>query len=277
MSRSYTQEQLDFLREEYKTQRVPALTIAFNAKFKQSRTENAIKSTLTREGFKCDRAPGFRKGERMTYSKEQVAFIKEAYTRLSLADMTAAFNAEFGETKTVKQLRSFTRNHKVRSGRTGCFEKGHVPWTAGKAGKGICKPNSGSFKKGDIPANTRPMGSERICPKDGFILVKIEEENPYTDATTRFKHKHVVIWEEANGPTPENHVIRFLDGDKKNCVIENLGLFTRAESLQMTRLGFSDVPVEIKPTVAAMAKLDSKRFELARAQSEISKSAGNNE
>jgi len=271
---SYTKEQLDFLRDEYKAQRVPALTAAFNAKFGQSRTENAIKTTLTREGFKCGRKPGFMKGERLTYTPEQVGFIKDGYLTMDKHKLTEAFNREFGTNKGVNQIEAFIDNHKIRCGRTGRFEKGNIPWTAGVAGKGICKPNSGSFKKGDIPGNVRALGSERICPKDGFILVKIEEENPYTEAKTRFKHKHVVIWEGAHGPTPEGHVIRFLDGDKLNCVLENLGLFTRAESLQMTRLGFSDVPDDFKPTIIAMAKLDSKRFELARAQSEISKSAG---
>ncbi len=265
MSRNiYTQEQLDFLRDGYKAQRVPELTLKFNEKFDQARTEKAIKSTLKREGFKCGRAPGFRKGERLTYSKEQMAFIMEAYTRMSLDEMTAAFNRKFQETKTVKQLRSFTRNHNIRSGRTGRYEKGNIPWTAGTAGKGICKPNSGSFQKGDVPVNVRPLGSERICPQDGFILLKIEEENPYTGAPTRYKHKHVVIWEETHGPAPEGYVIRFLDGNKLNCILENLGLFTRAESLQMTRLGFGDVPDEFKPTITAMAKLDAKRFELVR-------------
>lgn len=263
MRRSYTQKQLDFLREGYKTQRVPELTAAFNAEFNQSRTENAIKATLTREGFKCGRKPGFRKGERLTYTPEQVAFVRENYRTMSRKELTEAFNGHFYMDKTVNQITSFVKNHKIKSGRTGQYEKGNVPWTAGMAGKGVCKPNSGSFRKGDVPVNTREMGSERIS-KDGFTLVKVKEDNPYTGAKTRFKHKHVVIWEDANGPVPDNHVIRFLDGDKTNITLENLGLFTRAESLQMSRLGFSDVPKELKPTITVMAKLDAKRFELER-------------
>jgi len=262
MRLGYTQEQLDYLRVGYKTMRVPELTAAFNNEFDQARTEKAIKSTLKREGFKCGRKPGFKKGERLTYTKEQMAFIKDAYTRMSLVELTEAFNQKFGADKKASQLRSLTRNQRIRSGRSGRFEKGVTPWNTGT--KGVMKPNSGSFKKGNVPGNIKPMYHERICPKDGFILIKVPERNPYTGAPTRYKHKHVWIWEQVNGPVPADHVIRFLDGNKMNCVQENLGLFTRAESLQMSRLGFSEAPDEVKPTITAMAKLDTKLFETTR-------------
>jgi len=37
------------------------------------------------------------------------------------------------------------------------FKKGQIPWNSGLAGKGICKPNSGSLKKG-----------QRISPRTEF-------------------------------------------------------------------------------------------------------------
>jgi hypothetical protein len=153
-------------------------------------------------------------------------------------------------------------NHNIRSGRTGCFEKGHVPWTLGK--KGIhCHPTT-EFKKGHIPANTRSLGSERIDNKDGYIWVKIAEPNPYTDAKTCFKQKHVVLWELTHGPVPEGFVVIFKDSDRKNCVIENLELISRADLARLNQLGYREAQPEIKPALLTLAKLKTKLFAAER-------------
>lgn len=182
-----------------------------------------------------------------------------AQLRFSLSG--EAFNAEFGADKTEGQIRGFTRNHRLRSGRTGRYERGDKPWNTGT--KGVSKPNSGTFRKGNVPGNTRPMYSERIN-KDGFVEIKVPLANPYTGAETRFMHKHVWVWEQANGPVPPDHVIRFLDGDKTNCALENLGLFTRAESLEMTRLGYGEAHADVKPSIALLARLKTAAHKAKR-------------
>jgi hypothetical protein len=256
--RQYTDEQLDFLREGYKAHRLPELTRRFNERFGTDKTEKQIKSTLQNHKIRCGRKTGFKVGERRQYTGEQLAFLRENYPRMGQQELLAAFNAEFGLDKTVQQLKATLNNYKIRSGRTGCFEKGQKVWNDGLAGKGVCKPNSGSFQKGSIPPNRKPLWDERICSKDGFILMKVPETDPYTGFPTRYKHKHVWVWEQANGPVPPDHVIRFLDGDKLNCSLDNLGLFTRAESLEMTRLGFSEVEKEAKPAMAALGQLSAR-------------------
>jgi hypothetical protein len=258
MARSrYTEDQIAFLREWWPQMRLDELTEAFNYVFDQDRSETSIKAALKNRKIRCGRKRGFKKGERLTYTAEQIEFITEEYKRLNKRELTKAFNKRFGTNKRVSQIEAFIDNHKIRCGRTGRFEKGNVPWTAGMAGKGVCKPNSGSFKKGNVPANIVPMYTERIN-KDGFVEIKVPIPNPYTSAETRFMHKHVWLWEQANGPVPEDHVIRFMDGDKTNCSLDNLGLFTRAESLEMTRLGFSEVDKDVKPTVAALGQLSAR-------------------
>lgn len=77
-----------------------------------------------------------------------------------------------------QQLSAFVKRHKIKSGRTGQFKGGHKAWNAGS--KGMMKANKESFKKGNLPGNIKPLGSERIDSKDGFILIKIAEKNPYT-------------------------------------------------------------------------------------------------
>ena len=142
--------------------------------------------------------------------------------------------------------------HRYRSGRV---EKGHKPWNLGK--KGYMGANRTSFRKENIPANRRPLWSERIT-KGGFIEMKVPERNPYTGSPTRYKAKHVYIWEKAYGPAPEGHVVAFKDNDSANCDLDNLILLSRAVLLAINLHGYKDQPEELKPSVLALARLEVK-------------------
>lgn len=192
------------------------------------------------------------------YTAEQFALLRVWYSSMSVSELTPAFNAKFGTDRTQQQIKTYVHNHGIRSGRTGCFEKGSKPWNTGT--KGLTKPNTGNFKKGGIPGNLKPLGAERICSKDGFVLVKIAEKNPYTEALTRYKHKHIVVWEQTHGPAPEGMVIAFRDGDKMNCDINNLMLISRAELLRLNQYNYKEAPEELKPSLLALTKLEVKVF-----------------
>jgi hypothetical protein len=256
----YTQEHLDFLREHYPNMLVDALTAAFNQRFGVQKTEVQIKSTLKRHNIKCGRATGNQKGVLRAFTKEQHDWICEAYKEMSLVQMTEAFNQQFGTTKTVKQIRSFTRNHSIRSGRDGKFEKGHVP--ANKGTKGMMKANKTSFKKGNKPANVSPMWKERIT-KDGYIEIKVPERNPYTGFMGRYVLKHKWIWQKEKGSVPDGYALMFLDGDKRNCDIANLALVKRAELLLINRQ-FPNLPAKLIPTAIGIAQVSVKARELSR-------------
>jgi len=259
----FTAEHIEFLRGGYQQMRIPALTAAFNKKFGLDKTEGSIKAALKNRRITCGRKPGFAKGEFFhKYTREQADFIGATYPLMPLAELTKAFNIKFGTEMSESSLRAFTRNHKIRSGRTGQFDKGHVPFNAGT--KGVMKPNSGSFKKGDVPGNIRPLGSERICSKDGYVLVKIAQENPHTGHKTRFHLKHIVEWEKENGPLPEGMILRFLDGDKINTDPSNLVPVNRAEHLRLTNMGFNELPAEVKPVALTLARVEAKTFQLKK-------------
>ena len=116
------------------------------------------------------------KGSAIHYSQEQLDFIKANCT-LSRKDLTEKVNGVFGSEFSVDQIKSLCIRNKWKSGRTGCFEKGSKPWNTGT--KGVCKPNSGNFKKGQISWNKKPVGYERICSKDGYVLIKTAEPNVF--------------------------------------------------------------------------------------------------
>jgi hypothetical protein len=188
------------------------------------------------------------------FTPEQILFIRENYAGRSLAGLAEVFHLAFGPDISVGQLRSCVHNRGITSGLTGCFEKGNVSWNLGR--KGYMGANRTSFRKGNSPANRQPLGTERVDSKDGFILVKIAERNPYTGAATRYKHKHVHVWETLNGPVPKGHVVSFRDGIKANCEPDNLMLLTRAELLVLNQHGYKDLPAELKPSVLALARVE---------------------
>ena len=237
------------------------LTVAFNKKFKVEKTEAAIHTILSRYKICCGRKGSAKLKKRTKHlTEEQEEFILDTYKNISIFELTALFNAHFKTCKTIQQIKSFVHNQGINSGRTGHFQKGHKPWNNGTKGQGLTGANSGSFKKGQIPPNRKPIGSERICPKDGFILIKIAEKNPYTGFSTRYKHKHVHIWEQSNGPVPKSMVVAFKDSDKTNCELENLMLISRAQLLNLNRHGYKEMPAELKPSVLALSKLQVKTW-----------------
>jgi hypothetical protein len=89
------------------------------------------------------------------------------------------------------------------------------------------KPNKTSFKKGDIPANHREVGSERINVY-GYTEVKVAEPN-------KWKLKHRVIYEEHYGEIPKNHNVIFADGNKLNLDINNLVLVNKDQLLVLNK------------------------------------------
>ncbi len=259
MKSKYTEKHLRFLRREYTRMRLKPLTVLFNKRFGTDYTEKQLRAVLGNHKIRCGRKPGLAKDERCRlYTKRQAAFIKKYYHILPLSRLTSALNEKYGSDFTVQQLRSFTRNHQIRSGRTGCYEKGHKPWNAGT--KGLVKPNCGNFQKGHKPANTKSLGAERICSKDGYILVKVTERNPYTGCPTRYKAKHIVLWEKTHGrPVPPGKIVSFIDGNNKNVKIDNLMLVDRALHVRLNQNHYAQAPDELKPSILALSKLQTKK------------------
>lgn len=254
----YTAEQLEFLKVKFKEFSASDLTKAFNKQFDTLATMVQIKSTLTRNKFTCDRKRGVKRGDRLSMTSDQVEFISAEYKNLTLNALTVALNQRFGINKTVKQLKNFVRNHAIKSGRTGCFDKGHTSWNEGT--KGLMKKNKTSFKKGDVPGNIKPIGHERICKKDGYIIIKTSANNPHTGYKGFYRAKHIVNWEAQNGPVPDGMILRFIDGDKTNCEPDNLEVINKSLHLRLNQNDFTNTPNELKQTVRSISELEVNTF-----------------
>lgn len=129
------------------------------------------------------------------YTEEHIAFIAANIPNRSFKDLTEMFNERFGLALTVSAMVSLADRHGLHNGRDTTittsgfplglktrFQKGLIPWNKGK--KGISYPGmeGTQFKKGQIPVNYRPVGSERINVY-GYIEVKIADPNKW-----RLKH-----------------------------------------------------------------------------------------
>lgn len=256
----YTTQHIDFLRTAYLSMKVRDVAKAFNDRFGMSKTESQIKATLKNHKIKCGRKHKDRLITRhRLFTEDQDQFIRENYTTQGVKELALLLKHCFKINKTPEQIKTYVQNHGIKSGRTGCFEKGNIP--ANKGTKGLTGANSGSFKKGNIPPNIKTIGTERICSKDGYILIKVAEHDPYTGFPTRYRQKHVYIWEQANGPVPKGMVVAFIDGDKTHCKLENLMLISRAELLALNQHGYKDMPDKLKPSVLAMSKLQVKTWQ----------------
>lgn len=117
-----------------------------------------------------------------------------------------------------------------------------------------------TFKHGQKPPNRRGAGHERIDSKDGYVVMIVEELNPWNGHSTRPVHKHRYLWEQANGPVPEGHVLKCLDGDKTNCDPSNWEAVpqTILPRLNACRRGvaYDQAAPELRPAIMAAAKLD---------------------
>jgi hypothetical protein len=237
------------------------LTAAFNHWYRTLKTETAIRSALANHHIRCGRAHKNRLIETRLriFTETQIRFLRDNYPGRSLRDLAGLFNLVFNDTKTVLQIRSAVHNRGITSGRTGYFPKGNKPWNAGTRGEGLTGRNKTTFEKGNIPPNRKPLGSERIT-RDGYIEIKIGQRDPYTGFPTRYRLKHVHIWEEANGPVPAGHCLIFADGNSLNCEPGNLLLVSRAELLLLNQYGYKTAPAEIKPSILALARLKASAF-----------------
>ncbi len=195
------------------------------------------------------------------YTDEMLGFLEIGFKSMPVAELTNAFNQKYDTNKKKTAIHGLLTRKGFTCGRSGHFKKGQKSWNHGK--KGYMGPNRTSFKKGNLPHNHKPLWSERIS-KDGYVEISVPERNPHTGFKTRYKHKHVWLWEQQHGPAPKGYAVVFKDGNNRNFEDDNLRLISRAELLYLNRNGYSKLPVEFKPTMRKVAKVAVKAAELGR-------------
>ena len=150
--------------------------------------------------------------------KEYLASIVKGST---YEEITKQMNDKFEYNFSEEQVKGMMYRNKLTTGTGGYFKKGSTPWNKGL--KGYMGANKTSFKKGTIPPNQVPIGTESIT-KGGYIKVKVGEPN-------KWKLKQRYIYEQHYGEIPNNYNVIFADRNIQNFDINNLVLVSKAEML----------------------------------------------
>lgn len=150
--------------------------------------------------------------------KEYLASIVKGST---YKEITEKMNDKFEYNFSEEQIKGAMARYKLPTGTGGYFKKGSTPWNKGL--KGYMGANKTSFKKGTIPPNQVPIGTESIT-KGGYIKVKVGEPN-------KWKLKQRYIYEQHYGEIPKDCNVIFADKNIRNFDINNLILVSKAEML----------------------------------------------
>jgi hypothetical protein len=74
-----------------------------------------------------------------------------------------------------------------------------------------------------------------------------------------------LVWEAANGPIPDGHVVVFLDADRLNCALDNLRCVPRAVLQWMNKTGLNDTAGEARKAAILTAEVFTLAKKRARA------------
>ena len=209
------------------------------------------------------------KGHWITYSAEERAWLRDNCT-LPINEYHRAFVETFGRDIAAVNLNALRKRSGWRTGRTGQIEKGATPHNKGKP----CAPGTGGrhpnaqrtqfkpgVRRGVASKLYKPVGTERLC-KNGYRERKIHDGMPQS----RWRAVHLIEWEAVNGPIPNGHCLKSLDGDRLNVDPANWVAVPRALLPRLNSRfgrGYDEAPAELKPVIMAVTKLEHRIRESA--------------
>lgn len=254
----YTRIQSEFLEAGYQDLTLTQLFKAFNNRFHYApRTYAAIRSFLRNRFITCGGQGHKDNWQCSLMTRKQSDWLKENYVNISVKEITQQFNQRYAREVTGSQMKAFIATRGFKSGNTGYFPKGSVPANKGckhRPGYAPGRMAEGQFKAGPRLNMRLPIGHERV-DKDGYVLVKVDMINPHTGIQGHYRHKHRMVWEAANGPIPDDHVLTFLDDNPGNPELGNLALITRSELCRRNKLQYRQAEPELRDSIKAIAKL----------------------
>jgi hypothetical protein len=238
---------------------------AFVARFRRSDVSVAhIKALCTRHGWTTGREQ---------FSADDDAILRERFPHMPTAQLAAELQRSpasvsrraytLGLNKCPKYLATAASGRLQRGAMIGAstqFRRGQVALNKGikrPAGWSPGRMSTTQFKKAQSPRNWRPLGSTRIIK--GYEFTKVGDAT-MVSWTVNWRQSHIVNWEAVNGPLPEGHALKSLDGNRRNTAASNWvaiprALLPRLSGGRWHRLGYDQAPDEIKALILTTAKL----------------------
>lgn len=189
---------------------------------------------------------------------EYVEFMLEFIPGHTEPEIQDEFFKQFGIELRESQIGNFKHRYKIKSGtHGGRFLKGQEAHNKGqKVSKEVYEKMAPTmFKKGQMPHNHKPVGSERINV-DGYVEVKTKEPK-----TWELKQR-VIYREHYKDEIGKDEVIIFLDGNRLNLDPKNLRKIKRAELVRYNQDHLYGDDPEMNEVALNIAKLKTKVGEL---------------
>lgn len=180
-------------------------------------------------------------------TKEEKDFFTEYVPGHTYKEIQAGFCKRFNRPITLNQVIGYIKRNGLNTGTDGRFKKGQTAHNKGIKGWYAQGMERNWFKKGNIPQNYKPVGSERIS-KDGYIEIKVKDPN-------KWQLKHRYIWEKENGKIPKGMLLIFKDNNKLNIDLDNLMLISKAENAVINRAGDSVFTGQAKEVIVNLVRL----------------------
>jgi hypothetical protein len=199
---------------------------------------------------------------RTFWTKQEIKFLQDNYSNMLTADIATILGRPlsgvygkanslgiFKSKEYIAKLLEYESKKLSEFGKNYQFKKGNVPYNYGQKMSTILyeKCQKTMFKKGRKPHNTRNEGEESKS-RDGYTYVKIADND--------WRLKHRVVYENVNGPIPDNHIVVFKDNNQLNFDINNLQLITKVENMQRNTI--HNYPVPIQSLIKLNNKLKTK-------------------
>lgn len=158
-----------------------------------------------------------------------------------------------GIKKDPKIRREMNRNLVLNAGKNSRFQKGSKSWNKGKKCPNLLLTNAAKtmFKPGRKPHNTR---------EDNAISIRTDTTGRkyyYSKiADSKWVLTHRLIWEQANGPIPAKHIVRFIDGNTMNLQLSNLECIPMGENANRNTI--HRFPEDLKELIRLKSKLNKQ-------------------
>lgn len=213
--------------------------------------ESQLHNFKTRKGIRSGLPSGIQTGTPSSKFPQPVAdYIRDNHVGVGPTEMTERLNEMFGAHYQISQLVAFYKNHHYRSGVDTRWKDGHEAWNKGKPMTVTEGMRRHQFKPGHVPYSTREVGT--VVEREGGYKWKKVGPGRFD-----WKQLHRLVWEEANGPLPDNQVVIFLDGDPRNVALGNLMAVDKNVHQMMNRKSRRRSDPELTRTYVNITKLES--------------------
>lgn len=163
------------------------------------------------------------------YTEPELRLMRAWYHSIGPRQMARLLNIELGIVRSVPSVTNKARKIGLRytGPKKGLFHSKQIPHNKGKklSPEWLEKSRKSHFKPGNVPACTKFDGaiSIRDCNRTPTPYIRL--------AQGKWQQLARYNLEQANGPIPPAHVVKYRDGNTLNCDLSNLYLVTRAENL----------------------------------------------